>query len=78
MPIALETPTRAKIGHEGVAAPRLDTERDRIAIGTAVAFGKNEIEEYRCRDPPKYEEASEHDRENHQLGHMRSPCRNRE
>ena len=61
MPIALETPTRAKPGHEGVAATRLDTERDRITIGTAVAFGKDKIEEHRCCDPPKYEEASEHD-----------------
>jgi hypothetical protein len=70
MPIALETPARAKAGHEGVAAPRLDAQRNRIAIGTAVALGKDEIEEHRCCDAPKYEEASEHNRKNRQLGHM--------
>ena len=77
MPIAFKTPARAQTRHEGVAAPRLDAQRNRIAIGTTVALGKDEIKEHRCCDAPKYEEASEHNRNNRQLGHTRSPIGDR-
>lgn len=73
VPIALVTPAGSQAGQENVATASLDAQGHRIAIGTAVVVRKDKIEEQCCCDAPQDEEAAEHKRKNHQLGHIRTP-----
>src|SRR5260370_24749167 len=72
MPTALETPTGAEPGQDGVPHIRLDAAGDGVTVWTAIAGGEEVKEDDRRGDSTQNEEASENHKsqDRFQHGHL--------
>lgn len=69
MPIAFVAPAGTYERQELIPSPRMNAQRDCIAVGTAISLRKNEVEEDRRGDSAKHEKAAEDERKDHEVRH---------